>query len=73
MLAGQNLSYPLHINRFGHNMGKFRLITDLSFPKGASVNNGVDSDLSTLSYVMVDRIAEVAHKLGPGALLAKWI
>ena len=37
----------LQINRFGvgpkgHNMGKWRLITDLSFHLGMSVNEGVD-------------------------------
>ena len=66
----------LHINRFGlipkgHNTGKYRLITDLSFPRGASVNDGISPDLSTLSYITVDQVAEVAHRLGRGALLAK--
>ena len=40
----------LHINRFGvipngHNTGKWRLITDLSYPPEASVNDGVDPSL----------------------------
>ena len=66
----------LHINRFGlipkgHNTGKFRLITDLSFPKGASVNDGIDPELATLSYITVDHVAEVVQRLGEGALLAK--
>ena len=38
----------LHINRFGvipkgQNTGKWRLITDLSYPEGQSVNDGIES------------------------------
>ena len=67
---------PLHFNRFGvipkgHNMGKWRMITDLSFPHGQSVNDGIDSTLSSLSYIAVDDIAAVVTHLGPGTLLAK--
>ena len=67
---------PLHINRFGvipkgHNTGKWRLITDLSFPHGKSVNDGIDRALSSLSYITVDDIAAVIAQLGTGTLLAK--
>ena len=69
---------PVHINRFGiipkgHNMGKWRLLTDLSFLRGRSVNDGIDEALSSLSYmyISVDHIAAKAAQLGPGALLAK--
>ena len=67
---------PLHINRFGvipkgHNTGKWRLITDLSFPHGKSVNDGVDQALCSLSYTTVDDIAAVVPQLGSGTLLAK--
>ena len=63
----------LHINRLGlipkgHRTGKFRLITDLSFPRGRS---GIDPALTSLSYITVDRIAEVVQHLGRGSLLAK--
>ena len=63
----------LHVDRFGlirkgHNNEKFRLITDLS---GASVNDGISSDLVLLSYVTVDDVAEIVQELGRGALLAK--
>ncbi len=66
----------LHISRFGvipkpHKPGKWRLILDLSHPEGASVNDGIDPQLSTLSYVSVDNIAEAILALGRGALLAK--
>ena len=67
---------PLHTNRFGvipkgHNTGKWRLITDLSYPTGFSVNDGIDPMLCSLTYTTVDNIAEAAARLGPGALLAK--
>ena len=66
----------LHINRFGvipkgHNTGKWRLITDLSYPPGASVNDGIAPDLCSLVYTSVEQVATVAEKFGPGALLAK--
>ena len=66
----------LHINRLGvvpkgRASGKWRLITDLSFPEGASVNEGIDPDLCSLSYTSVEKVAGAARKLGVGALLAK--
>ena len=66
----------LHINHFGvipkgHNTGKWRLITDLSFPPGQSVNDGIDPALCSLAYTTVDQVAEVVTRLGTAALLAK--
>ena len=66
----------LHINRFGvipngHNSGKFRLITDLSFPLKQSVNEGIDAELSTSVYTKVEEVAARAAANGRGALLAK--
>ena len=45
----------VHINRFGvipkpHQLGKWKLIVDLSHPEGKSVNNGISSELCTLQY-----------------------
>jgi len=42
----------IHINRFGvipknHQQNKWRLITDLSYPSGSSVNDGIPSQLCT--------------------------
>ena len=51
----------------GHNPGKWHLITDLSYSEGASVNNGVDSDLCSLQYTSVDRVARVARVMGKPA------
>ncbi|KAL5469194.1 hypothetical protein EMCRGX_G030413 [Ephydatia muelleri] len=55
----------------GHNTGKWRLITDLSFPPGFSVNDGISSALCSLSYISVDTAAAVITSLGQGTLLAK--
>ena len=43
----------IHVSRFGiipkpHQPGKWRLITDLSHPCGASVNDGIDPQLCSL-------------------------
>ena len=67
---------PLHINRFGvvpkgHNTGKWRLITDMSFPSGKSVNDGIDATFCSMSYTTVDDVAFLAAVLGKGSLLAK--
>ena len=66
----------VQINRIGvipkgHTPGKWRIITDLSFPIGGSVNDGIDPELCSLSYVSVDEVASIAASLGKGALLAK--
>ncbi len=71
------LSFPdIHLNSFGviekkHQPGKWRLITDLSSPKGSSVNDAIDPALTSLSYVSVDQVAVAAMELGHGSFLAK--
>ena len=71
-----HLAPSVHINRFGvipkkHQAGKWRLITDLSFPEGASINDAIDSTLCSLKYITVDQVAQQAVRLGKGSLLAK--
>ena len=66
----------MHINRFGvilkgHNTGKWRLITDLSFPPKYSVSDGIEPTLCSLTYTSVDDVAEIIAELGVGSLLAK--
>ncbi len=66
----------VHVNRFGlipkgHNTGKYRLITDLSYPNGGSVNDGISPLLTSLSYVTLDDIVRMAQQMGRGSLLAK--
>ena len=54
-----------------HRPGKWRLIVDLSAPDGHSVNDFIEKDLSTLSYISIDNIAQVVLQLGRGTLLGK--
>ena len=66
----------LHISPFGvipkgHQTGKWRLIVDLSSPHGESVNDGIDKELCTLSYISVDDIVRRIVMLKNGALMAK--
>ena len=64
------------ISRFGlipkkGQANKWRLIQDLSYPSGESVNDGIDRDLCSLTYVTVDKAVDQIISLGKGALLAK--
>lgn len=66
----------VHINRFGaipkkYQPGKWRLITDLSYPQGRSINDAISQELASLSYITVDEVANQAVALGKGALMAK--
>ena len=49
--------------------GKWRLIVDLSSPTDASVNDGIQKDLCSLSSV--DAVADKVLSLGKGTLIAK--
>lgn len=48
--------------------GKFRIIHDISFPDGNSVNLFIPSENSKVQYDTIDRIV---HCFGKGALMAK--
>ena len=74
--VGGRLQSAIQISRFGvipkgHNEGKWRLITDLSYPTGHSVNDGINPALCSLRYITVEIVASEAAALGPGALIAK--
>ena len=63
------------INRFGvipKSDGKFRMITDLSFPFGESVNDGISKANSTVSYIGLTKAIETILSIGEGCLLAKF-
>ena len=55
-----------------HQPGKWRLITDLSSPKGESVNDGIRSEICSVSYASTDDAVRCIKSLGLGALLAKF-
>ena len=64
------------MTRDKHDSIQKRTIMDLSWPKGLSINNGVDKDtyLSTsylLNYPSIDNITASLCKLGPAAQLFK--
>lgn len=65
----------VHVSRFGvipkGTSGQWRLILDLSSPEGHSVNDGIDSDICSLSYVTVDDAAKAILQMGSGGLLTK--
>ena len=66
----------LHISPFGvipkgHQMGKWQIIVDLSSLHRESVDDGIDKELCTLSYVSVDDIVKTILTLKKGALMAK--
>ncbi|XP_065644308.1 uncharacterized protein LOC100211417 isoform X2 [Hydra vulgaris] len=64
-----------HINRFGvipKSSGKWRLITDLSYPPGRSVNDGISVADSTVSYTGLTAAIKKILLLGEGCLLAKF-
>ena len=55
-----------------HQPGKWRLITNLSSPKGSSINDGVDSELCSLTYASVNEAVSPIKLIGRGTMLAKF-
>ena len=75
-LIGPLPATGLHISRFGvipkgHTPGKRGLITDLSFPPGHSVNDGINPGWCSMSFITVDTVAKTLASLGLGAFMAK--
>ena len=50
---------------------KWRLITDLSYPKGRSANEAIDKTACSMAYILVHDVANTAVALGKGSLIAK--
>ena len=58
----------VQISRFGvipkhHQPGKWRMIVDLSYPKGQSVNAGIDKELCSLRYTTVDEAIRIVTNM----------
>ena len=77
-LAGSFHSHPLtdlHFNRFKliekTLPGTWRLILDLSYPKGASVNDGITSEDSSVSFQDLDGVVDAILSKGKGTWLCK--
>ena len=50
---------------------KFRTITDLSSPKGSSINDFISDSESSVQFDTFDKAVDIVAKLGRGTLLAK--
>ena len=62
---------PIGLVPKAHQPGKWRLIVDLSFPPGHSVNEGISPELASMTYAKVDEAVEIIRQLGVGTQLAK--
>ena len=67
----------IQVNRFGvipkpHQPGKWRLIVDLSYPEGGSVNDGITPELCSSQYPSMDDAVKAVLALGRGTRLAKF-
>lgn len=51
--------------------GKFRLIHHLSFPRGSSLNDGISSEHTSVSYATVQDAIRLVKATGAGCFLAK--
>ena len=65
------ISSPIGVIPKRNRQNKWRLIVDLSSPKGSSVNDGIHANLCSLTYASVEDAAGMLRTLGKGALLAK--
>jgi len=78
-VAGPYVAPPLahlQVSSFGvipkrGQPGKWRLIVDLSSPRGLSVNDGIEREDFT-NTLRVDQIVKMVSNLGRGAMLAKF-
>ena len=65
----------VQISRFGvipkSEPDSWKLILDLSYPEGRSVNDGISPEICSLSYMTVDDAARAIVSMGQGAMLAK--
>lgn len=50
---------------------KVRVITDLSWPPGGSVNSFISKELSSISYITIDDATKMVKNCGKGCLMAK--
>ena len=51
--------------------GEFPLIHHLSYPKGSSLNDGISSDYTSVSYATVEDAIRLIKSVGPHCFLAK--
>ena len=51
--------------------GEFRLIFDLSYPHGSSINSGISKEDSSVIYTNFDEVIRMVREEGPGSYLFK--
>ncbi len=51
--------------------GKFRLIHDLSFPKGESINSTIPREFTTVHYDSIDNVISLVKRCGERCLMSK--
>ena len=64
----------LHVSPLGAVEKKdstYRIILDLSSPKGQAVNDGIDQADYSVRYSSFDDAVDLVHSLGPGSTMAK--
>ena len=76
-LVGPTSQDGIHTSPIGlipkaRQLGKWRMIVDLSYPAGGSVNDGISRTLSSVRYASVDNAVEIIRSLGPRAVLTKF-
>ena len=69
-------SPPIHNSPFGviHMRGgnnRWRLILELSFPYGHNINDGIENELASLTYVYIDEVVQKVLRFGKATLLTK--
>ncbi len=50
--------------------GEYRLIQDLSWPRGSSVNDSIDVEKGKCTYQTLDEVIDTLVKLGPGTMMS---
>lgn len=51
--------------------GKYRMIQHLSYPRGKSVNDGIDEENKSVTYQNIDTAVKLLKEVGQGAFFAK--
>ena len=75
--VGPEAAGAVQVNRFSfvpknHQPSKWRLIVDLSFPRGHSVNDGIEPNLCNLHYTSTDEACKKVVAKERGTCLAKF-
>ena len=62
---------PMGVYEKKRSPGKFRIIHDLSWPPGRSVNDGINPDDYSLQYISIDQAVNLVKQYGQDTLMSK--